>query len=174
MEQQIYTSPELHEEFKKVKAAYTELFNELDTQQVNKIPYQGSWTAAQVLEHITKSIADAPKVLGTPTEPMQRDPQEKIEGLRKTFLDFSTKMKSPAFIEPSEVFHDKETTLANFNNNFEALIKITPSANDNDVVKNTPFGDISKLELLHFFLFHSQRHLHQLQNMKPIITTEQK
>ena len=60
-----------------------------DEETLNKIPFKNSWTAAQVLIHITKSnkaIAQGLQMQGMPAE---RNPEENAVHLKKMFLDFT-------------------------------------------------------------------------------------
>src|SRR3954467_10976656 len=69
--------------------------------EFNKIPFEGSWTGGQVAEHLFKSEARLPKVLGSASKPAERDPFEKTGLLASVFLDFDAKFNSPEFILPS-------------------------------------------------------------------------
>lgn len=144
---------------------YINLLQGLTEAEVNHVPFEGSWTVGQLFEHVIKATISIPKALDAASEQVDRNPEEKIEGLRKTFLDFTTKMKSPAFIEPSEGTHEKQASIDQLRSAFEQLETSATKADLTQVVKNSPFGDISKLEMLHFVLFHTQRHLHQLENI---------
>src|SRR5260221_2691509 len=75
-------------------------------EQLNIVPFEGSWTGGQVAEHLLKSAGVADVVFGH-TAPTSRPPDEKVPMLR-IFLDFSIKMKSPDFIIPSDGFHPKK------------------------------------------------------------------
>jgi hypothetical protein len=96
----------------KEKTDTTALFNSLDAasnelislaqnedeKTLNTVPFKSSWTAAQVLIHITKSnkaIAQGLQMQGVPAE---RDPEENAGHLKKMFLDFTVKFKSPALL----------------------------------------------------------------------------
>jgi hypothetical protein len=129
----------------------------------NTVPFAGSWTAAQVIIHVTKSMEGVGQVMQLAAEPATRDAGERITELQQLFLDFSIKMKSPAFILPEEGPHTKETVLQQLRQAEEALQKATAGARLDDLVKELPFGDATKLELLHFALYHTRRHAHQLQ-----------
>ena len=140
----------------------TGLMQSLDEPQVNTIPYEDSWTAGQLFSHVTKSINGMGGVMLKEAEPAQRDPGERIAGLQKAFLDFSTKMKSPDFIIPDDGPFQKEATIQALTAALEKMKEGTNKANLNELLLGLPLGEITKLELLHFVLYHTQRHLHQL------------
>ncbi|WP_431210462.1 hypothetical protein ACQ86N_31300 [Puia sp. P3] len=95
----------LKEEVRKTGAAIIEGLNQFSEEKLNKVPYEGSWTAGQVGEHLVKSAGVAEVVYGR-VGPTSRPPDEKLPVLRM-FLDFSIRMSSPGFIVPSDGYHDK-------------------------------------------------------------------
>src|SRR5580765_3809527 len=110
--------------FKSLDAASNELISLVqneDEKTLNTIPFKNSWTAAQVLVHITKSnkaIAQGLQMQGMPAE---RDPEENAGHLKKMFLDFTVKFKSPAFIVPEKRNHNKTETINGLKASIESL-----------------------------------------------------
>jgi len=118
----------------------TDLMLAVDEDKVNTIPYDDSWTAPQLLTHVTKSI----------------------NGMAK---DFSNKLKSPDFIVPEEGPYERQPTIDKLNRAFNQFKENTNNANLNDLVEGLPLGPITKLEIIHFVLYHTQRHLHQMKKI---------
>jgi DinB superfamily len=141
------------------------LMSSLDENKINTIPYKDSWTAGQLFRHVTKSTNAMAKAMGMESKPAERDPGEKIPMLKKTFLDFSTKMKSPDFIVPEDGPYEKQAAIEGLNKSFGQLRESTNNANLNDMTEGLPLGAITKLEVLHFVLYHTQRHLHQMKKI---------
>ena len=137
----------------------------VDENRINTIPYEGSWTAPQLLRHVTKSINGMAKAMDMDAKPAERDPGERIEELKKIFLDFSKKLKSPDFIVPEEGTYERQSTIDKLNESFNQFKEKANSENLNDLVEGLPLGPITKLEIIHFVLFHTQRHLHQMKKI---------
>jgi hypothetical protein len=141
-------------------------------EDINAIAFEGSWTAGQVGEHVYKSISGISHSLQGAVKKTERDPGEKIKAIENIFMDFSTKLKSPDFIKPSELPHDKTLLL-------RCLTLITSEVNhqitsqDMSVTCLQPilpgFGDLTRLELSYFIVFHTQRHIHQLKEIKKVL-----
>src|SRR5258708_17270291 len=115
-----------------VKETETAIIGDLDRfseEQLNIVPFEGSWTGGQVAEHLLKSAGVADVVFGH-TAPTSRPPDEKVPMLR-IFLDFSIKMKSPDFIIPSDGFHPKKPLIDGLRGRWqrmgEAVDKLAPS-----------------------------------------------
>ncbi len=151
-----------------IDAAVTELvklLSPIDKDQINSIPYKDSWTPGQLLRHVTKSTNGMTKAMLMESKPAQRDSGEKIPQLKKAFLNFTNKMKSPDFIIPEDVLYEKQACINELNISFEQFKNSTNNANLNDIVEGLPLGEITKLEIIHFVLYHTQRHLHQMKKI---------
>lgn len=146
-----------------------ELMSTLEENEINMIPYQDSWTAGQLFQHITKSTEGMAKAMQRPGEPAERDPSKNIDNLKKTFLDFSTKMESPEFIVPEAGTYEKAASIQKLGSSFQQLRENAKNADVTVIVKNLPFGDATKWELLHFVLYHTQRHLYQMKKIHDAI-----
>ena len=141
------------------------LMSSLDEIKINTVPYKDSWTAGQLFRHVTKSTNGMAKAMRRESKPAKRDAGERIPGLKKAFLDFSSKMKSPDFIVPEEGPYEKQAAIEEINRSFEQFKESTTNTNLTDLVEGLPLGAVTKLELLHFVLYHTQRHLHQMQRI---------
>lgn len=149
-----------------------DLISPLDERSINIVPYKDSWTAGQLLSHVTKSTAAMAKAMATDSKQAERDPAERIEQLKTIFLDFSRKLKSPDFIVPEDRQYVKQDSINDLKRAFEQLKKNADSADLTELVEGLPLGPITKLEILHFVLYHTQRHLHQLKKIVDALNKE--
>ena len=58
------------------------LVSQFSETQINRIPFRGSWTAAQVSEHITRSNIGIVQSLKTQGKSTSRDPSENVPKLK--------------------------------------------------------------------------------------------
>ncbi len=143
----------------------TDLMAAVNEDKVNTIPYEGSWTAPQLLRHVTKSINGMTKALHMEAKPAERNQGKRIEELKKVFLDFSIKLTQPEFIVPEEMIYKKQVSIEELNKSFNLFKESAESAKLYELVKCLLFGPITKLEITHFVLYHTQRHLHQMKKI---------
>ena len=143
----------------------TDLMLAVDEDKINTIPYDGSWTAPQLLRHVTKSINGMTKAMHMDAKPAERNPGERIEELKKIFLNFSKKLTQPDFIVPEELIYEKQSSIEELNKSFNRFKESAVNANLDDLVVGLPLGPITKLEIIHFVLYHTQRHLHQMKKI---------
>jgi len=148
-----------------VAAELMELISPLGEEQINTIPLKDSWTAAQLATHVTKSNNAIVQAMDMDGKLVQRDPAGRVKELKKIFLDFNHKLKSPAFIVPKPGVYEKEKLVAALKKSNDQLKEKREQVNLSAVIEFSAFGQITRLELLHFVLYHTQRHIHQLKNM---------
>ena len=148
------------------KADLLNAISAIDEEKFNAIPFEGSWTAGQVSEHILKALgAD---LLYADTQPTDRRPDEKVTAISDLFLNFEIKMKSPDFIIPDNKPKDKNALLSELEKVFDRLIHAAETLNLNEIctVFEVPgFGSFTGLEFLWFFNVHAIRHTRQLKNI---------
>lgn len=143
----------------------TDLMSGVDENKVNTIPYEGSWTAPQLLRHVTKSINGMTRALQMDATPATRNPSERTDELKKIFLDFSKKLTQPEFIVPEERVYEKQSAIEGLNKSFGRFKESAAVAKLDDLVEGLPLGPITKLEIIHFVLYHTQRHVFQMKKI---------
>lgn len=82
--------------------------------QVNVVPFEGSWTAGQVAEHILMAESGIPETLLGSTAETQRPVGQYVPVIESIFLDFSAKYEAPEFIIPSDGPHNQQELLEAF------------------------------------------------------------
>ncbi|HEV8285081.1 MAG TPA: dihydrofolate reductase family protein [Chitinophagaceae bacterium] len=163
---------ELFTSLDKATSEFIELVSLFTEQKINTVPFEGSWTAAQVAEHVTKSNSLITKSLNDEGKTIDRGPDEGVQTLREVFLDFTTKLQSPELILPAQNKHQRETLIAELRESIEQLKRAGKAANLFHAVKHPIFGEITKLELLHFVVYHTQRHIYQLKKIYKAIESK--
>jgi hypothetical protein len=142
--------------------------------EINKIPFDGSWTGAQVAEHVTRSNIGITKELQKKGRPCEREPDAGVQELKSVFLNFTSKLKSPEFILPTKDSYDKEIVITDLKKSINELKEISENEDLFRIINHPVFGEVTKLELIHFVVYHTQRHIHQLKNIFKIIEEEKR
>lgn len=136
---------------------------------LNKIPFENSWTMAQVTDHITRSAASITHALQIESQLAPRNLLERKEELADTFLDMKKKFQSPGFILPTKDEYAKEELIEKLRKTYHHLLEVAEEVNLGEIIQHPAFGDITKHELLYFVLYHTQRHLNQLKNIAGVL-----
>jgi len=153
------------DETQKLLSSFTE-------KELNTVPFEGSWTAAQAGRHLYKSQNGMDGLLLAPAEPVERNPEEKAKELRDMFLNFDIKMKSPDFILPEEKEYDKDELIVSLKNVKNEMIAAAEKADLSQLAplpEGHPLKGHSKLEIVHFVTYHTMRHNHQLEEIRAAI-----
>jgi hypothetical protein len=159
------TTSELFVALDKVTDELTALLSASDKKIINTVPFKSSWTPAQLAVHVTKSNNAIVQGLGMAGKSSERDAEENVPQLKKIFLDFKAKYQSPEFIVPEERMYNKEEVISALKKSIEQLQQLRSKTKLDEIINLPIFGEITKLELLHFVLYHTQRHVHQLKNI---------
>jgi hypothetical protein len=165
--------PELPEGFDTTLASLQKLAASFSEIGLNTIPFKGSWTGGQVLEHVMRSNRSITQALDMPGKPVDRNAHERTPELAKIFLDFDTKLKSPDFILPTQEVYGKSALLKAFEVSVDNLKQAAGQVVLTDAIEHVAFGEITKMELLYFVVYHTQRHTRQLHRIYEMVENRQ-
>ena len=152
------------EELEKVITAFSE-------EQINIVPFENSWTAGQVADHIIKSLTGAGALLNGNTTTADRDPEQNVKPIADLFLNYEIKMKSPDFILPGNGPFSKNQLLTAIRNGKKEILD-TINLDLNQLCLDFEFpnaGKFTRIEFLNFYNVHTERHTHQLKNIYSIL-----
>lgn len=161
-----FTMNNLVTELEQAKSGLLTALAAISDEQFNIVPFEGSWTAGQVSDHLLQSLGV--EVLYGQTEPTERAPDQNVAQLGAIFLDFSTKLQSPDFILPGDGPHDRQAYIKDLDNRFNKLIEAAKTLDLSQTCldfKMPVMGALTRLEFLWFYVFHTKRHTYQLQNI---------
>lgn len=145
-----------------------DLLSSFSKEEINIVPFEGSWTGGQTVQHIILACSGLTMLFAGKTEKTTRQPDENVKGLDSIFLDFTTKYQSPENIKPPAIEYEKGTLLASVkkiqNDLFEAAetYDLTLTCMD---AKVPGFDHFTIYEWLHFAIVHTQRHTRQLNSI---------
>lgn len=162
------SNPQIAKDFDQTAHDLLKTISSFNENIFNKVPFEGSWTAAQVADHVAKSLAGAAKTLYGDVKPTQRKPDEQVERLRSIFLNFEIKMQSPEFILPAIIPLEKAAVYQRLKEVTGTISKATKTL-DLSFTSTIPFpksGELTRYEWVSFSIFHTQRHIRQLKKIK--------
>lgn len=136
-----------------------------DNEEYNEVPFDGSWTPGQVAQHVIICVSGFTEVLAGPDTETKRLPDMHVANLKAAFLNFDIKMQSPSFVVPPVADYNKQEQLDELKRLQERLNEIIPAA---DMLRTCTgmemptLGYITRTEIAHFLVYHTIRHVHQL------------
>lgn len=137
-------------------------------EELNRVSFDGSWSAAQVADHVIKSLAGLPKILAGSSSDANRDPEEKVKMITAIFTDYDKKMQSPEFILPGDKVFKIENLEHAFNKLLDKIVFLSSQKDLNKAYTDYPFpqmGYFTGQEWVCFAWVHSSRHLGQIKNI---------
>jgi hypothetical protein len=138
----------------------------IEEEKFNTVPFEGSWTAGQISDHLLK--ADDVSVLYAETLPSERPIDEKVHAISGIFLNFDLKLAPPARIIPPDTHQDKEIMLKVLGNVFDKLIEAANTLDLSAICTAwviPAFGPLTRLEFLWLYNVHTIRHTRQLKKI---------
>ncbi|WP_229238687.1 DinB family protein [Dyadobacter sp. Leaf189] len=154
-------------------AEYLSALTSFSADQVNIVPFEGSWTAGQVTDHLLKSETGLPKMMMGKTAPTTRPVGQTVPQIEDIFLDFSTRLQAPDFNIPDNGPYDLDTIIGEFKAERAAIAEIARSQDLTLSCAEFPFpqvGELTRYEWIYFVVCHSRRHAHQLRNILEKVT----
>ncbi|KAA2238915.1 DinB family protein [Chitinophaga agrisoli] len=143
-----------------------QILSAFNQEQLNTVPFEGSWTAGQLGRHLQKgAITDT---LTGPSKPTMRQPDEKMPIIESIFLDFNTKMQSPDFVRPEDMVYDRDRLIHELSQivaRTEAAIQVQDLTLTYTEFDIPGIGEMTRMEWIHFGVCHAQRHIRQLKNI---------
>ncbi|HTD99439.1 MAG TPA: DinB family protein [Mucilaginibacter sp.] len=165
-------SKPIYDELKDTGSELKQVLSSFAQEDINKVPFAGSWTAGQVAEHVLKSASGVLANVNSDVQPTERNPEEHVKMLSDAFLNFEIKMKSPDFILPTDEPKEKTTLLNSLShtiNNLEQAARTEDLSATCTAFEMPTVGALTRIEWLSFANVHTLRHIHQLKNIKQAI-----
>lgn len=144
------------------------IFSAFEPEQINVIPFEGSWTAGQVVQHMVKANSGFVDILRGPAKDTERNPDEIEPQIKNDFLNFNIKMTAPDFLVPEAKNYDKNELVSGLKNIRESVVNATETL---DLTKTCMafelpvYGFLTRQEAIYFITCHTLRHTHQLKNI---------
>ncbi|WP_336518253.1 DinB family protein [Pollutibacter soli] len=140
--------------------------------QFNTVPFTDSWTVGEVADHLRKSLETWLLFKGK-NSTTDRSPDEYCKSLSDLFLNFELKFPTAEFIAPSAGPHDKNEMAAAIKTIFDEASDYADK-NDLDLLcmefEFPGIGNLTRLEWLHFYTVHTQRHIRQIKNILKVVS----
>ncbi|MFN2440489.1 MAG: DinB family protein [Chitinophagaceae bacterium] len=132
------------------------------------------WSAAQIAEHLLILEVIANKALAGKTISTNRPPDEKINLIKTAMSDMNTKRIAPEIVTPSAELKDPKQMIEEIKTQRALLKKAIGEMDMTEACvsfKHPGLGTLTRYEWVYFTIFHTQRHLKQLQEVKNSLTT---
>lgn len=170
MDTKPWTQQELINEIETTHRNFNKTLSNFSEKELNTVPFEGSWTAGQVAEHITKSNGGILQQLSNgKTESTNRPYDEQVSVIQNIFRS-KDKMKSALPLEPEQPPHNVEDLLKTLKQQKESQIEVIKNYDLKALISELEFppspDGLTRYEWLHLMIEHAQRHSKQLENIQ--------
>ena len=135
-----------------------------------KKPNHGSWSIAEVVEHIYRAEFGTTRLFsGDVTLEPDRDSEAKIKEMHDRFLVSDKPLNAFGAVLPTGENNIKSELIEKIQNNREAVIQLMPAHNLDEVClkfAHPIFGQLTKREWIEFNMIHVLRHMKQIERIK--------
>ena len=166
------TNKELIKETNNTLDELTGILESITPAQFNQVPFEGSWTAGQLAQHLTLADGGLPALVNGPVADTDRAPDQMVAPIAESFLDFEIKFESPDFIRPEMRNYDKDEMISGLK---KIKADIASAIGDLDLTKTCMafafpvLGNLTRYEAANFVIIHTTRHIHQLKNIYNVL-----
>jgi hypothetical protein len=145
-----------------------EVLSSIDKEKFNLIPGTDKWSAGQMSDHLLQSVSGLSQMLSAKGKAADRPADAMVAKLKDIFLNFSTSLKSPAFILPRGEYFEQDQMISSLKNELENIVQTVPAIDLNEIsdMQFPGMGALSKLEMVQFVIVHTRRHIHQAKKIK--------
>lgn len=138
----------------------------------NDVPFCGSWTAGQTLQHIVLVAGGFAGLLFGKTKISNRPHDQLVGQINQVLLDLKPKMVAPEFVVPEAKIYDKQDFSEQLNI-IEAKVAKAIAELDLSMIcldlEIPKMGNISRLEAINFIISHTIRHTYQLDSIATLV-----
>lgn len=132
-------------------------------------PDQNTWSVRENVEHIVRAEFGTPRLFNGITESKpDRNSEQLIEEMTRSFLDRSSKYKSFAEVNPTDGEKKKEDLIANFKSTRDKVAELIKQQDPDELCvkyKHPIYGFLTRREWIHFNVVHAQRHMMQIEEV---------
>lgn len=136
----------------------------------NTKPGTELWSVADVLEHVYRSEFGIPRLFTSQTKSLtNRAPDELVDKMKMRMLNFDKKMKAKGVILPKQEYKQKAIIINKFQVNREKIANLIDTLPAEELClkyAHPVYGYLTRLEWIHFSIFHALRHKHQIERIQ--------
>ena len=156
----------LREALGKAFDEFIDTLSSFDEAGINRVPFPGSWTPAQVAGHIILATDGVPDHT---TRPGDRRHDAALPAIRPWWEDLNQKFKAPEPLQPDDKPHARKDLLSELRRVREKDLAIVAQQDLTLLCMDFELpsvGYLTRFEWLWFIQMHLKRHLYQLQNIR--------
>ena len=154
-----------------------QLVASFDAINVNRIPFEGSWTAGHIVQHTIMSNSLLLELLNGDVIDTGRPVDLVVPDIARDLLDFTAKMKSAESLTPGNRLYEPDGLSSQVQQIYLDIIHVIENL---DLTKTCTafglpgYGLLTRMEAVYFIICHTERHNRQLKKIIDILSDSTK
>ncbi|MDR9417907.1 DinB family protein [Gracilimonas sp.] len=136
--------------------------------QFNTKPDAKSWSVADIVEHLYRTEFGFPKLFqGETDKDPNRNSEAIIESFRTKLLNTGKKVKASSVVVPKVQNKDRQDWLQKFKDQRKTIQEHIENLEADEICKmfeHPIFGYLTRAEWIYFGIYHTERHIKQMNN----------
>ncbi len=132
--------------------------------QINIHAFENQWSAGEIVDHMILSDMDVIKILNGKFVETKDGASEKKAFLAAAFGNMKSKMVAAERLRPTHKNYSRYDLRADLTESRETLRKLISQSPSKHSFEHPELGQMTSVELLHYVIFHTKRHISQLRN----------
>lgn len=152
--------------------ALLQVLLEFPSDQFTRKPSDNAWSAAELAEHLLLIERSVTKALAGKALPTERPYDQKLELLKPAMADRERKFVVPELAKPIAVSHNRQEMIAEIKQQRQEQTALIPSLEMSETCmdfKHPMMGALTRYEWVYFNIYHTERHLHQLREIREVV-----
>ncbi|SER65014.1 DinB family protein [Pedobacter rhizosphaerae] len=158
----------LIKEMQESLSTFESTFLSCPEESINKVPFSGSWTVGQLVQHMTMSNDGFADLFSGSTTETNRPADLMAEKIKNILEDFNYKMDAPEFLYPAfkDYSHEElKTALGSVESKLVNMVGKLDWTKTCTAFELPVLGNLTRLEAAYFIIYHTKRHTKQLANI---------
>jgi hypothetical protein len=148
-------------------------FSEFPEELLFTTPPDNGWSGAQICEHLLILDRIANKVISGETIESTRPSDEKLGLIRSVMLDIENRRVAPERVQPVSAIKDRKLLIDALNAERKRMREMIQTLDITQACisgKHPALGTLTILEWVYFIIYHTERHIGQLQRLHSAIS----
>ncbi|ASZ14380.1 DinB family protein [Chitinophaga pendula] len=153
---------------------FLDILDTISPERIHQRPPQSDWSIMECAEHVMMIEEDIANTLHGPVRPIaNRAPDSKLPQIQASLLEFTQRLRVVRPVRPEDNHPDIRTFSEAFRHNRNKIKAALADGNLDDECtghEHPIFGMLTKKEWAYFLIFHTERHLQQINRLETLLS----
>lgn len=153
---------------------FLDILDTISPERLQQRPPQSDWSIMECAEHVMMIEENIANTLQGPVRPIAaREPDSKLPQIQASLLEFDQRLRVTRPVSPEDNHPDITTFSKAFRHNRNKIKATLADGNLDDECtgyEHPMFGILTRKEWAYFVIFHTERHLQQINRLETLLS----